>query len=86
MKINDHDDEDDEESEDNFSHIESTDSGDEIIDLEKTSILKANELQVPGCGEIGEVLHAIRDDFLWGSLIRVCLLLGLLHLQGYVVG
>jgi len=48
------DDEDDEESEDNVSHIESTDSGDEIIDLEKTSILKANELQVPGCGEIGE--------------------------------
>ena len=29
------DDEDDEESEDNVSHIESTDSGDEIIDLEK---------------------------------------------------
>ena len=48
------DDEDDEESEDSVSHVESTDSGDEIIDLEKTSILKANELQVPGCGEIGE--------------------------------
>ena len=45
--------EDDEDS--NFSQIESTtDSGDEIIDLERTSILKANELQVPGCGEIGE--------------------------------
>ena len=45
--------EDDEDS--NFSQIESTtDSGDEIIDLERTSILKANELKVPGCGEIGE--------------------------------
>jgi len=49
-----HDDDDDEDSKDNFSHIESTDSGDEIIDLGKTPILKASELQVPGCGEIGE--------------------------------
>ena len=53
-KENTFDDDDDEDSKDNFSHIESTDSGDEIIDLGKTPILKASELQVPGCGEIGE--------------------------------